>query len=192
MEQPGIGEALSDVTFCNHGEIANFPVIFTSLFLKDYLTGIWNTYHIEGLYAPSGDTFRANTWDYSWETVYLTEDQMAVNVPGTTIWGDVGFSLRMRYAWEMKGEYEPITVPSGSYPQALKVYQTMRVPVTISGLPGFQGAGSLVLESIQWYEPYVGLVRAELTSAKIVLSGSFEYPLDAGTVIELVEFSPGQ
>jgi hypothetical protein len=84
---------------------------------------------------------------------------------------------------------ESVTVPAGNFPQALKIAQDVSLPVTFI-MPGSDSgtSGSLYIGTSQWYEPYIGLVRAQINSVLLVNEG-LKLPIES--TLELVEFTPG-
>jgi len=195
MVDPDTGQTVRDVIFCTQGNIENFPVIITSMLLADYVKGVLNTYHTTGVYAPSYPTLAQNGWKYAWETEYLSEEIIYVKVPGTSVLAYISPNAIFKYQWQVGDVHEAVTVPAGTYPQALNVNQTWSTPVTLMGLPGVQAsgvAGALSMETSQWYEPYIGLLKAQVIAATVLAPNILEAPLTFDRVIELLSFTPGQ
>jgi hypothetical protein len=195
MVDPDTGKTVRDVIFCTQGNIENFPIIVTSMLLADYVESVLNTYHTTGVYAPSYSTLAQNGWTYSWVTEYLSEEAVLVKFPGTTLLAYLSPNAIFKYQWQIENIHAAVTVPAGSYPQALKVSQNWQTSITLMGLPDVQASGVggvLSMETIQWYEPYVGLLKAQVASATVWVPGVLEVPLTFGRVIELMSFTPGQ
>jgi len=195
MVDPDTSQTVQDVIFCTQGNIENFPVIITSMLLADYVKGVLNTYHTTGVYAPSYPTLAQNDWKYAWETEYLSEETILVKVPERSVLAYLSPNAIFNYQWQVDDVHEAVTIPAGTYPQALKVNQIWTPPVTLMGLPGVQASGVggvLSMETIQWYEPYVGLLKALITSATVWVPGVLEVPLTFDRMIELMSFTPGR
>ncbi|MBL8102422.1 MAG: hypothetical protein JNM02_07845 [Anaerolineales bacterium] len=175
---------------CMDGAVENFPLFVVSMHFADYLEKDFNTYHDTGIYAPSYQTFVGNDWVMDWDLDYLTESstQLKNPVDGQTLF--VMQSSFIKLSFEMDGTREAVTVPAGSYPQALKVQYTFSFPVTLLLLNESVG-GTLTVNTIQWYEPYVGLVRAQIDSASVLLYGK-EIDISMVSMIELVEFNQAE
>ncbi|MBE0671103.1 MAG: hypothetical protein IH588_10985 [Anaerolineales bacterium] len=175
---------------CMDGAVENFPLFVMSMHFADYLEKDFNTYHDKGIYAPSYQTFVGNDWVMDWDLDYLTESstQLKNPVDGQTL--SVLQSSFIKLFFEMDGAREMVTVPVGSYPQALKVQSTFSFPVTLLLLDESVG-GTLTVNTTQWYEPYVGLVRAQVDSASMLLYGK-EIDISMVSIIELVEFKQGE
>ena len=189
------GQTVRDVIFCTQGDIENFPVLFISMLLADYVDHVINTYHTTGVYAPSYSILAQKGWTYSWETEYLSEETVLVKVPGTTLIAYISANAIFKYDWQVENIRAAVTVPAGPYPQALKVTQTWQTPITLMGLPDVQATGVggvLSVETIQWYEPYIGLLKAQVTAVTVWVPGLLEVPLTLDRVIELSSFTPGQ
>jgi hypothetical protein len=89
----------------------------------------------------------------------------------------------------MDGSREPVTVPAGNFPQAIKVLHNFSLPATIT-LPTGGVGGSLTLYTTQWYEPYVGLLRAQVDSASLSITGQ-EMSISMQSTVELIDFTAG-
>jgi len=184
------GDSVQERVVCQEGAIDNFPLFVMDMLLSDYLDGLFNTYHDSGTYAPAYGTFVENGWDVDWETEYLTEDRVSLKDPvgGSDLL--ILESSRIRLSFRIDGSRERVTVPAGDYPQAITVYQRVTLGITMT-LPTGGTGGVLTLNTTQWYEPYVGLIHTQVDSASINVGGrDFSVPFQS--VIELVEFLPGQ
>jgi hypothetical protein len=187
----GDGEqSVQEPVVCLDGVIENFPLFVMDMLFGDKLNQLFNTYHDTGIYAPAHPTFVEKDWMLSWEVKYLTEDMAYIKNP---IGGSdlvVLQSSPMDLIFETDGTREPVKVPAGEFPQALKVLHTFNLTVTIT-LPTGGTGGLLTLYTTQWYEPYVGLIRAQLDSASLRM-GTQEFNVPMKSTVELVEFTPGK
>lgn len=175
------GVTTNDTVRCQDSAVVNLPLIYISLLLSDYLDGVLNTYQESGVTAPSYRTFEENNWVYSWGVEKLVEQPVKVQPPGL----ESGFILRsniVKIQSETTGMREAITVPAGTFPQAILVTNEFRAPVTI----GSSGV-SFIVKYREWYEPYVGLLKIQTDSASLDYSGvPIPFPLDK--TLELVEY----
>jgi len=194
MRNPDSGQTIRDVIMCSNGDITRLPIFVTSLLLADYLDHVLNTYYLTGVDAPSYSTLAQNNWQYTWNTEYLLEEAVLVKFPGTTLIAYLSTNNTFKYRWELADVHEAVTVQAGAYPKALQVEQTWQTPITLMGLPDVKAsgvAGVLSTAADLWYEPYVGLLKAQVTSALVWVPGVLEAPLTTDRVVELVSFTPG-
>ncbi len=184
------GDSVLERVVCLDGAIDNFPLFVIDMLLSDTLDKLFNTYHASGVYAPAYGDFTEKDWVMDWETEYLTEDRVRVRNPmgGSDLF--VLESSPIRMSFQMDGTRQGVTVPAGEFPQAIRVFYSFTLSVTIT-LPTGGTGGFLTLNSTQWYEPYVGLIRTEVDSASLNV-GSEKLSVPYQSVVELVEFLPGQ
>lgn len=184
------GDTVQESVVCQNGAIDNFPLFWMDMHLSNYLDQLFNTYHESGAYAPSYATFVENNWKLDWQSEYLTEIRTSVKNPlgGSDL--HVVESSPIHLTFLMDGSHEGITVPAGNFPQAIKVTHSFSMIVTLTLGTGGTG-GSLVINTTQWYQPYVGLIRSQVDSAWVETGGQkFSAPFNS--VVELVEFTQGQ
>ena len=178
-EQAGI--ATDDTVHCADGAVINLPLVYISLMLSDFVDGVIKTYQEAGITAPSLQTFEENNWQYTWEVEKLVEQPVKVEMPGL----GSGIILRsniIKFKSETAGTRESVTVPAGTFPQAILVSVEMRAPVTI----GNSGV-IFIVKYREWYEPYVGLLKIQIDSAALDYSGMpVAVPLDK--TLELLEY----
>lgn len=184
------GTTVLEPVVCLDGAIENFPLFVMDMHFADYLVKDFNTYHDTGIYTPSYQTLVENNWSMVWPLKYLTEDYVNIKNPmgGSDL--VVLQSSFIDLSFETDGMREAVTVPAGSYPQALKVLHSFSFPVTLT-LPTGGTGGVLTLDTTQWYEPYVGLVRAQVDKASLSFNQQ-EVTVPVVSTIELVEFKAGQ
>lgn len=182
---------VQDPVVCQDGAIENYPLFVMNMLFLDYLNKYINTYHESGVYAPNYQSLTQNNWTITWQADYLTEDEAYIKNP---LGGPDLFILQstpVGLSFQMDGWRESVTTPAGNFPQALKITQEFSLNVTITA-PG-SGSGtsdSLTLLTTQWYEPYFGLVRAQVDSASLSGNG-MGYSVPIERTVELVEFVPG-
>jgi hypothetical protein len=174
---------------CADGAIENFPLFVISMYFSDFLEKDFNTYHDTGIYAPSYQTLVENNWAMDWKAEYLTEDGVQMKNP---LAGEALFVMQSSFinlSFKMDGTREAVTVPAGDYSQALKVIFSFSFPVTLTLPTGATGA-VLTVNTTQWVEPYVGLVRAQVDSASMNLYGQ-DIVVPIINTIELTQFTKG-
>jgi len=184
------GTTVLEPVVCMDGAIENFPLFVMSMHFSNYLVNDFNTYHDTGIYAPGYQTLVENNWSMAWGLKYLTEDYVNIKNPmgGSDL--VVMQSSFIDLSFETDGTREAVTVPAGNYPQALKVLHTFSFPATLT-LPTGGTGGVLILNTTQWYEPYVGLVRAQVDRASLAFNQQ-EVTIPVVNTIELVEFKTGK
>lgn len=180
------GQSVQEPVACQDGAIDNFPLFVMDMLFADQLEKLLNTYHERGAYAPPYVFFADKNWVAGWESDYLTEDIAVLRNPAYDQSLIISSSSPIKLSFQTDGTREPLTVPVGDFPQALKVSHSFQLVVTIGNT-----AGTLTVNTTQWYEPYVGLLRAQADSATLETFGqSFEIPLPS--VVELMEFAAGR
>jgi len=155
------------------------------MLFADLLNKFINTYHDTGIYAPAHVSFAETGWVLDWKAYYLTEEDAQIKNPMGPPDLFLLTSSPIDLTFQMDGSREAVTVPAGEFPQALKVLHNFTVSATVGS-----GGGHLTLETTQWYEPYVGLVRAQLDSASLRM-GMQEFSVPMESTLELVEFKAG-
>ena len=175
------GVTNDDTVRCQDSAVVNLPLIYISLLLSDYLDGVLNTYQESGVTAPSYQTFEENNWSYSWGVEKLVEQPVRVQAPGLQS-GQILRDNIIKIQSETTGTREAVTVPAGTFLQAILVTNEFRAPVTI----GNSGA-SFIVKYRECYEPYVGLLKIQTDSASLDHSGvPIPFPLDK--TLELVAY----
>lgn len=183
-------ESVRENVVCLDGAIEDFPLFVMDMLFVDYLQNFFNTYHENGIHAPAYNSIVQNNWNMEWGANYLTEDKAYINNPMINSKLVVVESSSIVLSFKMDGAREPIKVPAGDFPQALKVTHHFSMIVTILSPTEAKG-GILTVQTTQWYEPYVGLIRAQVDNASIA-SNMQESSAPFRNVIELVEFTQGK
>lgn len=185
------GKVIEDNTICDQGALQNFPLIFASMLLSDYMDGVLNTYNVSGVYAPSYETLVENNWLYSWDLVEMLEDEVAVTqsaIPNIVYMTKL---MNITVHSDIVPEREALTVPAGTFPQSMKVSQEIIFPVSVWTASSSM-MGELTLQATQWYEPYIGLLKMQVDSASISFVEGVDVPLTIGSAITLTEFTQGK
>lgn len=176
------------VTCLKGGAIEDFPLLFVSMQLGDYMEGVFNTYYESGVYSPPYIDFAWNNWMLGWKAQYLTEEPLYIKIPGYTVSLMVNRSSPIDLVFETRGEHESVTVPAGVFPQALKVTFQFTMATTLT-FPNLTTGAPLTIITTQWYEPFVGLLRSEVTSASVALLPGQDSLVDVKSVVELVQYN---
>ena len=180
------GQSVQERVVCLDGAIDNFPLFVMDMLFADQLEKLLNTYHESGAYAPPYAFFADKNWIANWESDYLTEDSAVIRNPAFDQSLIISSSSPIALMFQMDGTREPLKVPAGDFPTALKVSHSFELNATIGN-----SAGVLTVHTTQWYEPYVGLLRAQVDSATLEAYGqSFEISLPS--IVELMEYTPGK
>ncbi len=176
------------VTCLEGGGIEDFPLFFISLQMADYLDGVFNTFYQSGIYAPTYSDFNENGWMLNWEAEYLTEEGVCFRkiVPDTSMC--INRSSPIYLTFETQGDYESVTVPARTFPQALKVTFTFRMATSLM-FPGIATSAPMTVQTIQWYVPYLGLVRSQVETASFEIYTGQPSAAPVESVVELIEYS---
>ncbi|MFH1523561.1 MAG: hypothetical protein ABIF04_01225 [Chloroflexota bacterium] len=183
--------SLQELVVCQEGAIENLPLFVMNMLFSDYLSSYIDTYHESGSYAPNYASLSQNNWITSWQADYLTETGAYVNNHMGTFDLLIPANTPVKLSFQVIGSSESVTTPAGEFAHAIEITQFFILNVTITA-PG-SGSGTsdtLTLHTTQWYEPYVGLVRARVESASLSGGGSgYRVPLESA--LELIDFSTG-
>jgi hypothetical protein len=182
---------IKELVVCREGAIDNFPLHVMSMLLADYLDRLLNTYKQSGQYAPAYLEFARNNWTYAWQSRYLVEETVAIKDPAGSSALFLTPNNPIDVSFKTEGKSVPVTVPGGSFPQALLVENDYSMPVTVV-TQGISTSGTLVIKTEQWYVPFVGLVRARVDSASVSIMPGQEASVPIQSVLELIEFTPGK
>jgi hypothetical protein len=179
---------VQDSIICQNGAIVNYPLYTLNMLFSDYLDHYIDTVHISTDYAPNYPSLTRSNWGLSWQAGYQTENEAFLKNPFGNTDLYIPAPTQIDLSFELNNAWESVTTPAGSFPGALKVRQDFILPVTFMEAGGMSGtASSLKINTTQWYQPYVGLVRAQITSA--TFQGTQDLPIQS--TLELVEFTPG-
>jgi hypothetical protein len=180
------GLTVHEPVVCRDGAIVSYPLFVMDMLFADYLNKPMNTYHDSGDYAPAYSSLADKNWVLDWQAKYLLEEGTQIKNPGGGEPLLIGQNSPINLAFVMGGTTEPVVTSAGEFANALKLTQSYTLPTTY----GNQGA-TLTLNTIQWYEPYVGLVKAQVDSASLSVFGpGVSVPLQS--TLELMEFKPGE
>jgi hypothetical protein len=174
---------------CEDGAIVNFPLFVMNMLFSPYLDKYISVTHLSSDYAPNYQSLIQDNWVLNWQAGYLTENSAYIRNPSGQADLYIPYNTQIDLSFILNGLRDPIIVPAGSFTQTLKITQDVSLPVTLTTLGSESGTGdSLKISMTQWYEPYIGLVRANVTSA--YLNGALNLPIES--VLELVAFISGK
>ncbi len=178
--------SVREPVICQDGAIENFPLFVMDMLFADLLHKFINTYHDTGIYAPAHASFAETGWILDWQAFYLTEEDAQIKNPMGPPDLFLMSSSPIDLIFQMDGSREAVTVPAGEFPQALKVLHSF----TLSATLGTGAGGYLTIDTTQWYEPYLGLIRAQVDSATYTTGGQ-KLSIPLKSILELVEFTLG-
>jgi len=174
---------------CEAGAIVNYPLFVLNMLFSPFLDKYISAYHASGDYAPNYQSLIRDNWGLNWQSSYSTENEAYLGNPTGQADLYIPVDTQIDLYFSLNSARESVTVPAGDFQQALKMTQDVSLPVTLTTAGSGSGIGdSLKIEMTQWYEPYIGLLRAQITSA--TLNGSYNLPVES--TLELVEFTPGK
>jgi hypothetical protein len=154
----------SGLVSCSSGALINMPLFLFDLTLDSFLNGDVTAQYLSGLAAPSQAMFEASGWNYSWSGEYLLNGSGTAPFQGNTY--TVEFNDSDLIMTCQTAGFEPVTVPAGSFPSALKVVCGYDAPATL-GVGGATFTGRVMATTTQWFAPYVGMLRARVDSLSI-------------------------
>ena len=162
-------------------------------FLLGDVEGTLETEYIDGVFAPSYQTFTAQNWDYAWTGEYVSSGVIEIEADGDHIIGRLDESP-LTMEWHTMGAGEatlyPVTVLAGEFPKAIKIQRSITIDVDVElEDEGETLALSAVLhvETSLWFAPNQGLLKQEIERASIDVGG-ISFPIILDGVVELVEF----
>ncbi|MBI4731842.1 MAG: hypothetical protein HY781_06905 [Chloroflexi bacterium] len=176
------------VTCLGGGGIEDFPLFFISLQMGDYMDGVLNTFYQSGIYAPAYAELAASNWHLDWDAEYLTEESLCFTNVVENVTMCINSSSPIDLTFETQGEYESVTVPAGTFSQALKVTFTFRMATTLV-YPTLATSAPLTVTTTQWYAPFIGLVRSQVDSASLEILPGQESAAPVESVVELIEYT---
>jgi hypothetical protein len=180
---------IQDSTICQNGTIVNYPLFVLNMLFSDYLDHYIDTVHVSSTdYAPNYASLTQNGWKMNWQVGYLSENEAYLKNPlgATDLY--IPVSTQIDLTFDLINSWESVTTPAGTYSHTLKIRQDFSLPVTFTTTDFGSGtANNLKISTTQWYVPYIGLVRAQVTSASF--QGMPGLPVQS--TLELVEFIPG-
>jgi len=185
------GLAAQATAGCADGAIIDFPPVFFSLLLADIMNAYVSTETLYGAYAPSKGTLVKNNWVYLWNRVELTQEGVKITPPGSSDEIYTSVNREVLVTTKISPAPESIAVPAGTYPQAVRASQVVKVPVTRLTATGNED-GVLTVEFSQWYEPYVGLLKMQVENAGLSFDSGANIPMAVKAAIALTHFQPGK
>ena len=162
---------------CQDGAIVDFPLFVMNMLFSPYLDKYIPAAYVSGDYAPNYQSLIQNNWVLNWQERYLTKEAFNLKDPRGLAGLSIPANTQMDVSFVLNNLHEAVVSPAGNFPQALKITQFLSLLVS---------GGVLNIGIGEWYEPYTGLVRAQINA---VLLGNERLPIES--TLELMEFTPG-
>jgi len=161
---------------CQDGAIVDFPLFVLNMLFSPNLDKYIPAAYVSGIYAPNYQSLIQNNWVLNWQERYLTKEAVNLKDPRGLAGLSIPANTQMDVSYVLNNLHEPVVSPAGNFPQALKITQFLSLLVV---------GGLLYIGIGEWYEPYTGLVRAQINA---VLLGNERLPIES--TLELMEFTP--
>jgi len=170
---------------CEAGTIKNFPAVTMGTVLGDMLNGGLTVDYVSGHIAPTEESFVNNNWDLAWTSEYVVNGEITMEEEGETMTITIDNSP-MLMNWQTLSTGESVTVPAGTYTNAIKVTRDMTMDVKLD-MGVMQLDSVLTLKSTHWFEPYIGMVKMEVEEVSVQMQG-MTFPVTISETMELIEF----
>lgn len=188
----GTGVTTETKVVCEEGAILNFPILMLDFLLGD-VDGALEIEHVDGVFAPSYQTFAAKNWDYAWTGNYVATGLIEIDDDGDYITGRLEESPLLM-EWHTMGAgaatLDSVSVAAGEFPIAIRLQRELVVDVDaeIESEGETMALGAVLhVETTLWFMPYTGLLRQEIEKASIDIRG-ISFPIILDGAVELVEF----
>lgn len=185
-----ISQVTQSTATCRQGAVVDFPVTELNLVLGMF-SGDLDMKYESGIFMPSLQEFEANDWALEWETVYRANGNLQGSYEGDTITAElIDSPVKMR--WKIIGTDETLEVPAGKFENLVKVdrvisFDVSRLQTTIEGSE-VNISTTLIVDTVLWYTPHVGLVNEDIESASVKFYG-IGIPVEIDGSLELLEYS---
>ena len=175
---------------CQDGAIISFPLTELNMVFAE-LEGDLNVSHISGKFMPSEMDFEADNWSNSWETGYSASGEMKANFDGENFRAKLAESP-IRMSWRVLSQGEVIQTPAGEFSDVYKIQRDLIIDIesfdaVIEG-NAINISTTLMLQMDMYFAPEIGLLREDITSAKIKLFG-IDIPIEASGKMILTAYS---
>jgi len=188
----GSGNSKEYTIFCQDGAILNFPIIMLENFLWNGIGTIDITY-VDGVFAPSYQTLSDHGWKTAWFGNYVATGNINTNINGEPLSGsirDSTLSIQWRIPDSGGKPLDPIQVEAGSFTETLHLDRDLFLNFTADlerGGNPFSITGTFSLYTTIWFQPNIGLLKAETTQADLKIFG-IDFPIEIESTIELIEY----
>lgn len=174
---------------CDAGTIKNYAAASLGSLFDNMLVGDMEMEYVSGFIAPSEEILEANNWDMTWTSEYVMNGELTVESEGETVTVIIDDSPVVM-TWAVVGTGQSLTVEAGSYTNVVQVSRKMEMDIKIDmGLMNLDS--KLYLDSMHWFEPYVGMVKMEITQVNVEAQG-MSFPVALDESMELIEFRPAE
>jgi hypothetical protein len=174
------------VADCRDGAILNMPLMTFGPLFGD-VSGEMNVVYVSGAFMPAEADFIASNWNMTWSGDYTANGVVHGECNGQPVTVLLSNST-IRMNWQNAGQ-ETITVGAGAFEAAYKIDYQAVTDGTLEGAGIVQA--QLTVNAVQWYAPYVGLLRNEVVSATLS-AGGITLPVIVNGSGELIEFRPSR
>ncbi len=170
---------------CEAGAIKNYPTATLGSLVDNMVDGAMNMEYVAGYIAPAEATFIADNWTTAWTSEYVMNGEITVEDEGESITVLIQDSPAIMN-WQILATGESITVEAGTYTNAIKVTREMTMDIKLDmGLMTVDSV--LYINSTHWFEPYIGMVKMEITEVSVEAQG-MTFPIALDETMELIEF----
>ncbi len=174
---------------CEAGAIKNYPAVTMGSVLGNMLNGNLTLDYLSGYIAPAEEKFISNDWNLAWTSEYIMNGEITMEEEGETMTITIDNSP-MLMNWQTLSTGESVTVPAGTYSNAIKVSRDMTMNVNLDmGL--MQLDSVLTLKSTHWFEPYIGMVKMEIDEVNAEMQ-EMTFPITLNETMELIEVRPAE
>lgn len=174
---------------CEAGTIKNFPAVTMGTVLGDMLNGGLMMEYVSGYIAPTEETLVNTNWNLAWTSEYIMNGEITMEEEGETMTITIDNSP-MLMNWQTLSTGQSVTVPAGTYTNAIKVTRDMTMDVKLD-MGVMQLDSVLTLKSTHWFEPYIGMVKMNVEEVSVQMQG-MTFPVTISETMELIEFRPAE
>lgn len=174
---------------CENKAIKNYPDATMGSLFDNMLDGTLNMEYISGYIAPSEKTLEANNWGMDWTSEYVMDGEITVESEGESMTVLIENSPVVMN-WEIVETGQSLTVEAGAYNNVIEVARELNMDIKLD-MGVMKMDSKLYIDSTHWFEPYVGMVKMEITEVSVEAQG-MSFPIALDETMELVEFRPAE
>jgi hypothetical protein len=182
------GVIVQTIVECEDGAIKNYPTLSLGMLFSEGMQGDMTITYVSGIYMPSEEEFQASNWNLAWVGEYIANGSLMVDYEGETATITLEDSP-VRMEWQIAGQ-EPVTIQAGTYNQAYKLIRRTEMDGKVD-MGGFLIQGTMIIETGEWYQVGLGLLKSEVDTASFGFGG-ITFPVYMKGEVELVEFRSDQ
>ncbi len=181
------GTVLSADVRCKDGAVENFPLTVSNIVVGD-MEGEIEYEFVSGKYLPSYQEIEAGNWENTWQTVVNSSGTITADYEGESV-AIVLEESPMIMNWQILEKDVSVTVPAGSFDNAVKInqeliYEINSLTLESSDIP-VEISTKMTFDTDYWFVPNIGLVKTQINSTSMDLFGS-EFPVEmtGGSVLK--------